>query len=174
MNLLDKYHYDIQRLCILYNVSQLYAIGSVLTDQFKDSSDIDLIVNFDQNKIDDYAENYYNLKFSLEDILKRPIDLLEGKALKNPYFNKSIEKHKQLVYGWESICLAWHTQGTISWNQRKIIQKGQHMHWISLDNFMILSSADSRTFTAQMEGNAASRTCAVMLAHIKTTFILLQ
>lgn len=99
MNLLEKYHSDIQRLCILYNVSQLYAFGSVLTDQFKDSSDVDLIVNFDKIKIDDYANNYYNLKFSLEDILKRPVDLLEGKALKNPYFKKSIEKHRRLVYG---------------------------------------------------------------------------
>ncbi len=97
MNLLKKYQYDIQELCIKYNVNQLYAFGSVLTDKFKESSDIGLIVNFDKIKIDDYANNYYNLKFSLEDIFKRPVDLLEEKALKNPYFKRSIEKQRQLV-----------------------------------------------------------------------------
>lgn len=99
MNLLKKYQYDIQQLCIKYNVNQLYAFGSVLTDKFKESSDIDLIVNFDKIKIDDYANNYYSLKFSLEDVFKRPVDLLEEKALKNPYFKRSIEKQRQLVYG---------------------------------------------------------------------------
>ena len=99
MNFLEKYRNDIQLLCIRYNVSQLYVFGSVLTDQFKESSDIDLIVNFDKIKIDDYANNYYNLKFSLEDVLKRPVDLLEEKASKNPYFNKSIENQRRLVYG---------------------------------------------------------------------------
>ncbi|NRF37208.1 nucleotidyltransferase family protein [Pedobacter foliorum] len=99
MNLLEKYQNDIRELCIKYNVNQLYAFGSVLTDGFKDSSDIDLIVNFDKIKIEDYANNYYNLKFSLEDIFKRPVDLLEYKALKNPYFNREIEKQRQLVYG---------------------------------------------------------------------------
>lgn len=99
MNLLEKYRNDIQLLCVKYNVSRLYALGSVLTDKFKESSDVDLIVSFDKVKIDDYANNYYNLKFSLEDIFKRPVDLLEEKALKNPYFNRLVEKQRQLVYG---------------------------------------------------------------------------
>jgi predicted nucleotidyltransferase len=99
MNLLVKYNHDIQQLCIRYNVSQLYAFGSVLTDHFKDTSDVDLIVNFDKLNISDYADNYYNLKFSLESILQRPVDLLEEKALKNPYFIRSIAKQRQLVYG---------------------------------------------------------------------------
>jgi hypothetical protein len=40
-----------------------------------------------------------DLKFSLETILKRKVDLLEEKAIKNPYFKKAIEKNKQLIYG---------------------------------------------------------------------------
>jgi predicted nucleotidyltransferase len=49
--------------------------------------------------MDHYAENYFNLKFALEDTLKRKIDLLEEKAIKNPYFKKSIENQCQLLYG---------------------------------------------------------------------------
>lgn len=38
-------------------------------------------------------------KFSLEDIFKRDIDLLEDKAIKNPYLRKTIDSSKQLNYG---------------------------------------------------------------------------
>ncbi|WPO77601.1 hypothetical protein [Flavobacterium sp. KACC 22761] len=47
----------------------------------------------------DYADNYFDFKFSLEEIFKRPIDLLEEKAIKNPYFKENLNKQKQLIYG---------------------------------------------------------------------------
>lgn len=99
MKLLEKYQTEIDKMCRLYNVNQLFAFGSVLTDNFNDSSDVDLIVSFNIIKIEDYASNYYNFKYSLESILQRPIDLLESKTLKNPYFIKSVDNQKQLVYG---------------------------------------------------------------------------
>lgn len=77
----------------------MYAFGSVLTDKFSDESDIDLIVDFNPIQLLDYADNYFDLKFSLEDALNRRVDLLEAKAIKNPYFIKAIEKNKQLIYG---------------------------------------------------------------------------
>ena len=46
----------------------------------------------------DYAENYFALKFSLEELLKRPIDLLEQKAIQNKYLLQSINKSKRLIY----------------------------------------------------------------------------
>jgi uncharacterized protein len=53
-----------------------------LTDQFNKESDIDLMVDFLNIEVEDYADNYFDFKFSLQDILKRPIDLLEAKAIK--------------------------------------------------------------------------------------------
>ncbi len=80
-------------------MKSLYAFGSVLTDKFNDDSDIDLIVDFAHLNVEDYADNYFELKFSLEDILKRKIGLLEEKAIKNPYFRELINQQKELVYG---------------------------------------------------------------------------
>jgi hypothetical protein len=80
-------------------VKSLYAFGSVLTDKFNDKSDIDLIVNFSDVQLLDYADNYFDLKFSLEDTFKRSVDLLEEKAIKNPYLKRAIEKNMQLIYG---------------------------------------------------------------------------
>ena len=46
----------------------------------------------------EYADSYFNLKFALQDLLNRPIDLLENKAIKNPYIRKNIDSSKSLVY----------------------------------------------------------------------------
>lgn len=99
MNILSAYANDISSLCEAHNVKSLYAFGSVLTDKFDKDGDIDLIVDFADVKIEDYADNYFDFKFSLEDILKRPIDLLEGSALKNPYFIDAVNQQRQIVYG---------------------------------------------------------------------------
>lgn len=99
MNRLEIYSPDITRLCKTHKVKSLYAFGSVLTDKFNAESDIDLIVDFTNIAVEDYADNYFDFKFSLQDILQRPIDLLEEKAIKNPYFKKSVNQQKQLVYG---------------------------------------------------------------------------
>ena len=99
MNRLESYTSDIIKLCEIHKVKRLYAFGSVLTDNFNNDSDIDLIVDFANIEVEDYADNYYDLKFSLQDILKRPIDLLEEKAIKNPYFKQSVNQQRQLIYG---------------------------------------------------------------------------
>jgi len=95
---LDKFTKEINNLCLQNKVKSLYVFGSVLTDQFSDKSDIDLVVDIDSNDPFDYADSYFNLKFALQDLLSRPIDLLENKAIKNPYFLQNLESSKSLIY----------------------------------------------------------------------------
>lgn len=90
---------QIKALCNTHNVKSLFAFGSVVSDKLKPESDIDLIVDIDSKDPIDYSDNYFALKFQLEDILKRPVDLLENKALKNPFLKKQINSTKVLVYG---------------------------------------------------------------------------
>ena len=99
MTLIDTYSADIKRICSIYNVKSLYAFGSVISDQFNEKSDVDFIVDFNAIDIKNYADNYFDFKFSLQDILNRNIDLIEEKAIKNPYFKKSVNKQRKLVYG---------------------------------------------------------------------------
>ncbi|MHB1147852.1 MAG: nucleotidyltransferase family protein [Lutibacter sp.] len=100
MNQLQAFKPEIIKLCKHHKVKSLYAFGSVLTNEFNDKSDIDLIVDFVTMEVEDYADNYFDFKFSLQDILKRPIDLLEEQAIRNPYFRKAVNQKKQLVYGY--------------------------------------------------------------------------
>lgn len=99
MNELSTYKTQINELCISHKVKSLYAFGSVLTPRFNAESDIDLIVDFKDIDVKDYADNYFDLKFSLQEILNRPVDLLEEKAIKNPYFKQVLKESKKLVYG---------------------------------------------------------------------------
>ena len=99
MNLIQNYTKEIRNLCKIHKVKSLYAFGSVLTEKFNPESDVDLIVDFQQIDVLDYGDNYYNLKFSLEDIFKRKVDLLEEKAIRNPYFLKTLNQNKKLIYG---------------------------------------------------------------------------
>lgn len=99
MTLLDTHIINIRKLCSNLKVKELYAFGSVLTTKFNKESDVDLVVEFDPIEISLYADNYFDFKFSLQKILNRPIDLLEEKAIKNPYFRQNLNQQRQLIYG---------------------------------------------------------------------------
>lgn len=99
MNPITTYLKEINYLCQQHKVKKLYVFGSALNNSFNEKSDVDLIVDFNNIELEEYADNYFDFKFSLQDILDRPLDLLEEKALKNPYFKKTVLKDRELIYG---------------------------------------------------------------------------
>lgn len=98
MNLVEKNIVTIQALCQKHKVGHLFVFGSILTNRFKKSSDIDFIVDFQGVDLYDYADNYFDFKESLELLLQRPVDLVENQAVKNPIFRKVLDREKRLVY----------------------------------------------------------------------------
>lgn len=99
MDFFSKYRPHITALCKKHKVKKLFAFGSVLTNRFTEKSDIDLVVDFDKTKIEDYFSNYFDLKYALEKLLNREIDLLEEQAIRNPYLKENIDTTKILIYG---------------------------------------------------------------------------
>jgi uncharacterized protein len=99
MDLINQNISSIKALCEKHHVVQLFVFGSVLNKNFDKDSDIDFIVDFNQVSLNEYADNYFDLKQSLEKLLKREVDLLEDKAIKNPYLRRSIDTSKKLIYG---------------------------------------------------------------------------
>lgn len=98
MGLIEQHRDQLAVACEKHRVSELYAFGSVLTDQFEPNSDIDFIVSIQSEDPIEYAEHYFELKFALEQIFNRQIDLLEQKAIRNKLFAELINDKKQLVY----------------------------------------------------------------------------
>ena len=89
----------IRELCSKHKVRKLFVFGSILTNKFNDQSDVDLIVDFDKKEISDYFLNFFDFKYSLEDIFGRKVDLLEDRPFKNSYLRNKIENTKALIYG---------------------------------------------------------------------------
>ncbi|WP_251623908.1 nucleotidyltransferase family protein [Odoribacter lunatus] len=99
MNLIELNIDKIATLCKKYNVTQLFVFGSILTSHFNKESDIDFVVNFNKTQITDYFSNFFDLKYALENVLGREVDLLEEQAIRNHYLKKNIEQTKALIYG---------------------------------------------------------------------------
>jgi predicted nucleotidyltransferase len=88
----------IHKLCKQYEVNYLYLFGSVCTDDFNETSDIDILVSFKDTTIEKYTDNYFELHYRLEELFSRNIDLITVNSLANPFFIKSIEETKILLY----------------------------------------------------------------------------
>jgi len=99
MEILTTHLESIKGLCRTNAVKSLFAFGSVTTDKFNDESDIDLVVDIEDQDPISYSDKYFNLKFALEDLLHRKIDLLEERAIRNPLFKQQLNKKKVLIYG---------------------------------------------------------------------------
>ena len=91
----------IKTLCAVHKVARLFAFGSVLKENvFNKESDIDLIVDFADVSLFEYADNYFDMKQKLEKIFNRDVDLLEEKAIRNPYLRQEIDRENILIYGY--------------------------------------------------------------------------
>lgn len=95
---IDKFIPTIETLCRKYNVSELYVFGSVLTPSFNAESDVDFLVTFRKNEISDYFNNFYDFKYAMEDIIQRPVDLVELSAIRNKFFLDEVNATKRMIY----------------------------------------------------------------------------
>lgn len=93
-------HIDKVRNAYHHNsVKSMFAFGSATRDELKPSSDIDFVVEIEKTDPLDYSDCYFNLKFELEKLFNRQIDLLEETAIRNPFLKEEIDRTKVLIYG---------------------------------------------------------------------------
>lgn len=89
----------IDDLCRRYCVRRLELFGSAATGDYRTgTSDLDFLVEFDPVLRESYPDTYFSLLEELEEFFDRPVDLVVSKAIKNPYFRRSVEATKVLIY----------------------------------------------------------------------------
>ena len=90
----------IKDICRKNKVKHLWAFGSVLRDDFREDSDIDLLYEWDRPAIkdDEYLSNLDGFIDAIRKLFQRDIDLVYYPALRNPYFIKDVEQTKVLLY----------------------------------------------------------------------------
>ena len=78
----------IRDACKKHRVESLYIFGSAARElDFAEKSDIDFLYRFKSAELNelDYADNFFGLKFTLETITGRNVDLISIDHLTNPF-----------------------------------------------------------------------------------------
>lgn len=90
----------LSNLCAVYGVTCLELFGSAARADFDlEESDLDFLVQFTDDRSMGAFDRYFGLKEALERLFQRPVDLIEVKAIRNPYFRQAIDRDRVLVYG---------------------------------------------------------------------------
>ena len=87
-------------LCRRFRVKKLDLFGSAVTEGSFDNgkSDIDFAVEFEAMEPVAHARAYFGLLAALQDLFSCPIDLIEIKAVTNPYMLESVNKQRREIY----------------------------------------------------------------------------
>ena len=98
-NPIDMHREEVAALCRRSGARRLDVFGSAIRDDFDlVRSDIDFLVEFDDVPPARYAQAYFTLKEGLEKLFGRPVDLVTGSSLANPYFRERIASESRNVY----------------------------------------------------------------------------
>lgn len=87
-------------LCRRYDVARLEVFGSAArgVDFDPARSDADFLVEFKVQSALPPLEQFFGLARALEDLLGRPVDLVEPSAVKNPFIRAAIDRSREVVY----------------------------------------------------------------------------
>jgi len=98
-HVLEGHRPELIELCRKYHVRRLEVFGSATGSDFdEESSDIDLLVEFEDMPHADRADAYLGFLMAAKALLQRHVDLVEVGAVRNPYLRRGIEKSRELVY----------------------------------------------------------------------------
>lgn len=85
-------------LCRRHGVRRLEVFGSILSQDFDAaSSDVDVLVEYAPDGGRSFAD-FLDLKEALEQLFRRPVDLIEPHTIRNRRLRHYIERDKSLIY----------------------------------------------------------------------------
>jgi uncharacterized protein len=87
----------IAEFCKRWSITEFSLFGSVLREDFRPDSDIDVLVTIDPRAHFGLLE-MAQMQIELEKLFKRPVDLVEKEGLRNPYRRREILRTAQVIY----------------------------------------------------------------------------
>jgi predicted nucleotidyltransferase len=88
---------EIEAFCKKWRVREFSLFGSVLRDDFREDSDVDVLVSFEEDpgiSLWDMAE----MVEELEAMFGRKVDLATKEGLRNPYRRHAILSAREVIY----------------------------------------------------------------------------
>lgn len=96
MHGIDVPEQAIADVCRRYHIRRLALFGSVLRNQLRSDSDLDVLVEFDENHTPGFA--FFDVEAELSQILGRKVDLNTPQFL-SPHFRQEVEAQAEVVFG---------------------------------------------------------------------------
>jgi predicted nucleotidyltransferase len=100
IELVNRHSRDVADLCRQFSVKCLELFGSALSDDDFDpqTSDIDFLVEFMPLEPRQHGKSYFALLEKLQGLFGCNIDLVEVKAITNPYLMESVNRNRIKIY----------------------------------------------------------------------------
>ncbi len=99
VSLIEDKRDQIQTLCCRYSVKRLEVFGSAADGSFDpEKSDLDFLVEFARSPEVNAFHQFFGFQIALADMFDRKVDLVDSTAMRNPYFIKSVNQSRTLVY----------------------------------------------------------------------------
>jgi predicted nucleotidyltransferase len=100
VELIEEHKEQVAQLCRRFHVRRLDVFGSAAAEHGFDPqrSDLDFLVEFEPMSPPQHGKAYFALLNALQNLFSRPIDLIEIRAVANPYLLESIDKNRRQVY----------------------------------------------------------------------------
>jgi uncharacterized protein len=96
---ITRHKAELENLCRRFGVRRLELFGSAAVGKYRPGeSDLDFLVEFEELSPGTYADTYFGLLEAIEELFGAPVDLVVASAIKNPYFRKSVDDTKALLY----------------------------------------------------------------------------
>ncbi|HAR41527.1 MAG: DNA polymerase subunit beta [Nitrospirae bacterium GWC2_57_13] len=83
--------------CQKWKIKEFSLFGSVLRDDFRPDSDVDVMVSFEERAGWDLSD-WVDMIEELKVIFGRDVDLVEKGTIRNPFRRHSIMKTKEVLY----------------------------------------------------------------------------
>ena len=87
----------IEAFCRKWKIRELSLFGSVLRDDFRPDSDVDVLVSFEPDAPWDLF-HLVEMRDELMTLFGRDVDLVEKKGLRNPFRRRTILDAREVIY----------------------------------------------------------------------------
>lgn len=87
----------IEEFCRKWGIAELAVFGSILRDDFRPDSDVDVLVSFQPGAAMTF-EGYVEMRDELKSIFGREVDLVEKRLVTNPFRRHTILTTKKVLY----------------------------------------------------------------------------
>lgn len=88
---------QIAEFCQRWHITEFALFGSVLRDDFRPDSDVDVLLTFSPEQWLTW-DDWQAMQTEIETLFKRNVDLVSKQYLKNPYRRHEILNTRQVIY----------------------------------------------------------------------------